>query len=66
VQLPQGAKIVSLEPEPLERWTDGGIERLTYQATRGSHDPFNYKIQYRLAPATAAGDSAPSGSRQGM
>jgi hypothetical protein len=48
VQLPPGAEIVSLDPQPIERWTDKGGVRLTYQAARGSLEPFQYKIQYRL------------------
>jgi hypothetical protein len=48
VELPPGAQLVTAEPQPDERWTADGIERLTYRATRYDLVPFNFKIQYRL------------------
>ena len=48
VELPRGATIVTADPEPSSRWTDNGIERLAFQATRGQNERFRYKIKYRI------------------
>ena len=48
VELPRGATIVTADPEPSSRWTDNGVERLAFQATRRQNERFRYKIQYRI------------------
>jgi hypothetical protein len=59
VQLPRGAKLVSVDPEPVEQSTVGETTRVMYHAEPGANEPFRYEIQYRLADKAAAKGSAP-------
>ena len=50
VVLPEGAEIVSVQPWPVAKFTLNDRVTVHFEATRGHNDPFNYAVQYRLAP----------------
>ena len=53
VVLPDGAEIVSVNPWPVTQFTLMGKPTLRFVATRGSKEPFEYTIQYRLPEETS-------------
>lgn len=50
VVLPEGAKIVSVQPWPVAKFTLNNRPTVRFEATRGHDDPFKYTVQYRLPP----------------
>jgi hypothetical protein len=48
VRLPQGAKIVSLDPESARQSVCDGVPTVRFQPLRGEEIKFTYTIQYRL------------------
>jgi hypothetical protein len=59
VELPRGAKIVSVDPKPDEQSTDNDVPRLVFRGTRGCNERFAYEIRYRLAREGKAEKSSP-------
>ncbi|MBL7038173.1 MAG: hypothetical protein ISR77_06055 [Pirellulaceae bacterium] len=52
VYLPPGAKVVSVEPEPLLEFNQEGRAGLRFQAFRGMNEKFAYTIRYELPSTT--------------
>lgn len=59
VELPRGAKVVSVEPQPMEQSVENGIPTLVYSVTRQQNERFEYTIRYRLAEKTVAEKPVP-------
>lgn len=59
VELPRGAKVESVEPQPIEQTVNNETPRLVFGATRGRNERFESKIQYRLAEAGGAVEKSP-------
>ena len=48
VQLPKGAEIASVDPQPAEQIIQDGLPTVRFQAIRGRNEKFTHSIQYRL------------------
>ena len=48
VQLPKGAEIVSVDPEPAQQTVQDDLPTVRFQAIRGCNEKFTHMIQYRL------------------
>ncbi len=59
VQLPKGAEIVSVDPQPAEQIIQDGLPTVRFQAIRGRNEKFTHSIQYRLP----AGDGSRTGNK---
>jgi hypothetical protein len=52
VQLPKGAEIVSVDPEPVQQSVQDALPTVRFQAIRSRNEIFTYTIQYRLPKAS--------------
>jgi len=59
VQLPKGAEIVSVDPQPAEQIIQDSLPTVRFQAIRGQNEKFTHSIQYRLP----AGDGSRTGNK---
>jgi hypothetical protein len=52
VNLPPGARVVSVEPKPLLEFEQEGRTAIRFQASRGMNEKFAYTIRYELPSTT--------------
>jgi hypothetical protein len=59
VELPRGAKVVSVDPQPVQQSVDNDVTKLVFSAARDAGSRFQYKVQYRLAQTSHVAEESP-------
>ncbi len=57
VQLPKGAKIVSVEPNPAQQFIRDDLPTVRFQAVVDQGHELRYTIQYRLSKENGTGEA---------